>query len=387
MKVTTPHMGTIDMLLEDLFARTGVDYFPAPPTTRRTVELGARYAPEAACLPLKVTLGNLMEGLEAGADATLMLGGVGPCRFGYYADLQRRVLQRLGYEFEPVILEPPAYGWISFLRTLRKLAPGCGWRAMLEAYRTTYRKALAIDRLEAAVLRVRCREAEHRATDRARLRGLELLRAAVTPAEIDAAEAEAVALVEAVPVREDADVLRVSLLGEFYMVLEPFANLELERFLGSRDVLVERGTCLTDWIGPGKKKHLDGRTPEEIAAAAAPYLEHTVGGEGRVTIGRTVLAKRDGFDGIVQVMPFTCMPDTIAKSILPNVSAREDIPVLTLVIDEQSGEAGVHTRLEAFVDLLRSRRARAAAGVGRGSDEAVLEPPTAHGRRAAGAAR
>lgn len=371
MKVTTPHMGTVDLLLQDLFSRTGVDYLPPPPTTRRTLELGARHAPEAACLPLKITIGNLIEGLEAGADATVMIGGIGPCRFGYYADIQRRVLKRLGYDFDPIILEPPAYGWIQFLRTLKKLAPSCGWRAMLDAYRTTYKKALAIDRLEAAVLRVRCRERQRGSTDTARIDGLELLRTAVSAEEIAEAERVAIAGVEAVPVREDADILRVGLLGEFFMVLEPFANLELERFLGSRDVLIERGTCLTDWIGPGRNVHLDGRTPADIAAAAAPYLEHTVGGEGRVTIGRTVILKREGFDGIVQILPFTCMPDTIAKSILPEVSKREDMPVLTLVIDEQSGEAGVHTRLEAFVDLLRSRRARL------GRDDAPAPTPAA----------
>ena len=381
MKVTTPHMGTVDILLEDLFSRTGVDYFPAPPTTRKTLELGARYAPEASCLPLKITIGNLIEGLEAGADATLMLGGIGPCRFGYYGDIQRRVLKRLGYEFDPIILEPPAYGWLQFLRTLKKLAPGCGWRALLDAYKTTYKKALAIDRLEVVVLRTRCRESVPRSTDAARLEGLGLLRAAVTPREIAEAEAGAIALVKNVPIREDADVLRVGLLGEFYMVLEPFANLELERFLGARDVLVERGTCLTDWIGSGRKRHLDGRTPEDIAIAAEPYLKHTVGGEGRVTIGRTVILKREGFDGIVQILPFTCMPDTIAKSILPTVSQREDMPVLTLVIDEQSGEAGVHTRLEAFVDLLRSRRSRSLASEGamapdetRADDEQAAAP-------------
>ena len=58
-----------------------------------------------------------------------------------------------------------------------------------------------------------------------------------------------------------------------------------------------------------------------------------------------------GYDGIVQLLPFTCMPDTIAKSILPAVSKAEDMPVLTLIVDEQTGKAGVHTRLEAFLDL------------------------------------
>ena len=55
-------------------------------------------------------------------------------------------------------------------------------------------------------------------------------------------------------------------------------------------------------------------------------------------------------------MPFTCMPETIAKSILPQVSRDLGIPVLSLVIDEMTGRAGVATRLEAFTDLARFRR-------------------------------
>jgi predicted nucleotide-binding protein (sugar kinase/HSP70/actin superfamily) len=69
-----------------------------------------------------------------------------------------------------------------------------------------------------------------------------------------------------------------------------------------------------------------------------------------------VLYRRHGFDGVVHIMPFTCMPETIAKSILPRVSRDVGIPVLSLVIDEMTGKAGVATRLEAFVDLARFRR-------------------------------
>jgi predicted nucleotide-binding protein (sugar kinase/HSP70/actin superfamily) len=56
------------------------------------------------------------------------------------------------------------------------------------------------------------------------------------------------------------------------------------------------------------------------------------------------------------VAPFTCIPEIVAKSILPRVSQDFRIPVLSLTIDEQTGRAGVETRLEAFIDLLRERR-------------------------------
>lgn len=55
-------------------------------------------------------------------------------------------------------------------------------------------------------------------------------------------------------------------------------------------------------------------------------------------------------------MPFTCIPEIVARSILPRVSRDLGIPVMSLILDEQTGLAGVLTRLEAFVDLLARRR-------------------------------
>ncbi len=55
---------------------------------------------------------------------------------------------------------------------------------------------------------------------------------------------------------------------------------------------------------------------------------------------------------------FACIPEIVAKSIVPKLSKDYGIPVLTLFIDEQTGSAGVQTRLEAFVDLMEQRRSR-----------------------------
>ena len=51
-------------------------------------------------------------------------------------------------------------------------------------------------------------------------------------------------------------------------------------------------------------------------------------------------------DGIVHILPFTCMPEIVAQSILPLVSRDYQLPILTMVVDEHTGIAGVRTRLE-----------------------------------------
>ena len=55
-------------------------------------------------------------------------------------------------------------------------------------------------------------------------------------------------------------------------------------------------------------------------------------------------------------MPFSCMPEIVSQNILSKVSKEEDIPVLTLVLDEQTGKAGYMTRIEAFIDLVKRKQ-------------------------------
>jgi len=58
----------------------------------------------------------------------------------------------------------------------------------------------------------------------------------------------------------------------------------------------------------------------------------------------------------VHVGPFNCIPEIVSQCILPNVSKQENIPVISLLMDEQTGKAGMVTRIEAFVDLIRRQR-------------------------------
>ncbi|HHX73483.1 MAG TPA: CoA protein activase [Firmicutes bacterium] len=361
-KVTYPHLGTFSLALEGLLAGLGLEVVPPPPITKKTINLGVLHAPEFACFPLKISLGNFIEALEAGANTIVMAGGTGPCRFGYYGVVQREILLDLGYDFEMIVVEPPQGQWQQALDKVRALCGNCSIAQGLQALHTFWRKTKALDCLHAESLAVRAREAEQGATSKAYKAGLSLLQAARTPGEVQKNLREALALLAEVPQDPDRDVLRVGLVGEVYMLLEPYANLQVEKLLGEMGVEVKRAVYLSDWI----KEHvflssfyLPGGQP--VKKAAAPYLAHFVGGHGRESLGETVLFAREGFDGVIHILPFTCTPEIVAQSILPEVSRREGIPYLSIPLDEQSGEAGFITRLEAFIDLLRQRRSREAA--------------------------
>jgi predicted nucleotide-binding protein (sugar kinase/HSP70/actin superfamily) len=108
MKITVPNLGCIFSIAgKALFSNLGHEVILPPPNTKRTLDLGVRHSPEYCCLPLKIVLGNFIEALEKGADTIITVGGWGPCRFGYYAEIQRMILKSLGYKFEMISLEIP----------------------------------------------------------------------------------------------------------------------------------------------------------------------------------------------------------------------------------------------------------------------------------------
>lgn len=50
------------------------------------------------------------------------------------------------------------------------------------------------------------------------------------------------------------------------------------------------------------------------------------------------------------------MPEIMSQNIFPAMREKCDVPILPLIMDEQTGKAGYLTRLEAFVDLMRRRK-------------------------------
>ncbi len=356
MKVGFPHMGNAWLAAKAVLDDLGVDYVVAPPTSRRTLELGARHTPEGACLPLKITVGNLMEACELGADTQLMVGSWGPCRFGYYCQMQREILQDAGCAMEPLHLEVCAQGPSELARRVRRLAGRLDPLRLGAATLGASSVATAADSLERAWLAAKSREtrpgradalyngAQAQARDTRGSRALcRLLRR--TEAALHAVEPQG------------RPKLRVGLVGEIYGTIDPWTNMDLQSRLAAMGVYTERHVTVSHWVNEymlKKALHLPRDIP--FVEASRGYIGADIGGHTRETLGHTVLHARQGFDGVIQLYPLGCMPEIVAQTILPEVSRDYDLPVLTLILDEMTGEAGYLTRLEAFVDLLTARK-------------------------------
>jgi len=146
-------------------------------------------------------------------------------------------------------------------------------------------------------------------------------------------------------------------------MLEPFANLNIQERLGRMGVVNERSLYLAEWISD----HLTGGrllagSAKQHTQMGDPYLPCWVGGHGKETVGYAVSFARQGYDGIIQIGPLTCMPEIVAQAILPQIARDEGIPIMSLWVDEQTGEAGLQTRIEAFVDMVERKKRQVLTG-------------------------
>ncbi len=352
MKITFGHMGTSAIVFKHLFEDLGYEVIQPPKPSKRTLSLGTQYSPEFACIPFKIVLGSYLETLPSGVDIIVSGGGKGPCRAGYYGELHMRIMRELGYNPEMIFLWPPRRSPIDFIKKFHRLKGKNSWRSFWYCLKRNWERLKVLDELEYKSHQIRPLELKLGDTTKAMEKGINYIDEASTFSDILEARQVALGELEKVPQNPERDLLKIGIIGEIYVQLETFANFNIEETLGNMGVEVRRSIFLTQFA----RDDIFADGAKDIQKLAAPYLDEKIGGHGQNSIGETVHFASQGFDGVIQLAPFTCIPEIVAKSILPKLSRELDIPVLTIFIDEQTGKTGVETRLEAFVDLLAQKK-------------------------------
>ncbi|MEO0085952.1 MAG: hypothetical protein ABIK37_04915 [candidate division WOR-3 bacterium] len=358
MKAAFPYMGTVHMVLEPIMRELGSKVIVPPSPTDETVATGARLAPEAMCLPFKITLGNMVYCLKAGADTLIYTTGSWSCRFGYYGRMQADILRDLGYRFD--LLELSHENLRNTVRAVLKLSSGSLPRALgrvSRAFRIGWLKSIALERAE-EVARKTMPFARSPDTCWALLKNItQDVKCAQRPTDLIRIRGEIDSRFGAIKRNGRGRPLRVKLVGESYCTLEPFVNFDIVRRLGEMGVLVDPFLTTHRWLGlHGFRLGKDDMAAAR--AAATKYWRYCCGGEDANSLGHMLRAVELGYDGVIHLSPFACMPSTVVEPAMVRVSIDRGIPFLSFSLDEHSSETGVLTRLEAFVSLLeRQRRA------------------------------
>lgn len=372
-KISFPHMGTISYAWAAALRIIGCEPYVEPYTSKKALSLGTKHAPEAICLPYKLILGNFIEAIEGGADYVAMITAPGCCRLGEYGKCIENALHDLGYDAK--YLEMQLYdglgGIYNFLKTASgKNNPLLFVRAILIAIL----KVFELDRLETLHSYYRAREVKQGDAEKHYNKALRIIDSYDTVLGLRKARKLVTEEMKKVDINPKREVLHVDITGEIYVVNDEFSNQSIEKELGRMGVEVRRSLTITSFLKDAviPKIFRKGETHLQRAdRLAKPYLMRDIGGDALECVSDVAYADQRGIDGIIHLSPFTCMPEIMSQNIFPAMRENCEIPILPLILDEQTGRAGYITRIEAFVDLMRrrKRKQKMAAGVANTEDK------------------
>ncbi|MBE3571503.1 MAG: 2-hydroxyglutaryl-CoA dehydratase [Moorella humiferrea] len=302
------------------FNRLGIEVVQSPPTTKAILDDGSREAVADACIPIKLFHGHVLT-LKDKVDAIFIPRMVRLNKYTTFCpkflglpDMVRASLANL-----PPIIDfkvDACRGMGGFWSICRGLAELLGfglrqaWAAYLEArhHQNAYQKLLLAGYLPLQAM--------------AKLKG-------------EAVEGT---------VRE-AGKLNLAVLGYPYQVYDQYISLDVIGKLKKMDVNV----WTMEMVNPSRLYRLSGRIPKRlfwhysnlVLGASYHYLQ------------------QQNIDGIIHITAFGCGPDAMVDKIMEMDIRRLSngrLPFMSISIDEQTGDAGITTRLEAFIDMLLQRR-------------------------------
>lgn len=139
----------------------------------------------------------------------------------------------------------------------------------------------------------------------------------------------------------DSSELTIGVLGHPYCLYDGCLNLNTLKSLGkmSRFVTPEMVPASFRGVGSGKLTKRLFWTMGKLQFDAVDWMLSEV-----------------NVDGFIQLVTFACGPEAIVGDLLERRVREAGKPFLRLYFEEHSGEAGLITRLEAFIDLLKHRR-------------------------------
>ena len=100
-------------------------------------------------------------------------------------------------------------------------------------------------------------------------------------------------------------------------------------------------------------------TTEELESAIASLVGRAYWTYEEEVVGAGEHYLKSGVDGIIGIMTFGCGPDSLMMDIVHRQAARLRVPAfMSLTLEEHTAEAGIVTRLEAFLDMINRKKRR-----------------------------
>ena len=358
LKVTYPHMGYLNIPVLSMLNNLGVEVIEAPPISKKTLELGSLYSPEGVCLPYKINMGNFIESIDQGADTLVSICGAGKCRMGFYNAVQKIHFKEK--EQVQFYMLDTNHLFSDLYRFLRTMAPQASRLVVLKNIAMAIKLLKALDAMNEAKNFYGARTNSPEQIIKIYRGGSQELAKCIDFKKINSTRDTTINLIGALCNNNHRQPPKVVLIGEFYVLLEPYVNHSIEDLLIKQGIEVKKFVYTGNWVYSNTLLQGLGLYREEKAYLdkAKPYLNYHVGGDGLKSVGSALQCAREGYDGIIHIYPFGCMPEVVAQSALKNIASDYKLPLLTLSIDEHSSDVGIVTRIEAFADCIKRKYQR-----------------------------
>jgi len=395
-----PYMSDHGLVVAAALEANGLPVVAMPPPDDESLTTGLDLCRGRECLPCFLIVGDVIRrlqgpGIEPARAALLLPTTGGLCRLGQYPVLLRALLEEHGLG-DVEIVSPSA----------QNSYHGFGENS-LALRRQIWQGAVAVDALQKLLHQSRPSEIEEGASDAAYQASLgeivDAVRRGAGEPLVEAMQRTARRFADLALDRSERRPL-IGLVGEIYVRLNPFSNQQVIRQIeavgGEVTVatlcewlyftnwlyaqlnwsLGKYVTFATVWLSDRYQRLEERRVVEPVRALLrdpyetptgelmrhlSPHYEPVLGleTEAGITIGKAVELARQRANGIVNVMPFNCMPGIVVAAMAPRFrSDVVDIPWLDISFDAQ-GATNIRTRLEAFLYQARQhqRRTRHAA--------------------------
>ena len=347
-KISFPRIGNYHVPFGYFVRRVfDAEVITPPPITKKTIELGSMHSPDFVCAPFKFNLGNHIEALELGADTLIQFGGL--CRLGYYGELHEQILRDLGHEFDFINLagmrmKKPKSVWDTF----RKYVPRLSIETLASSIAITYRMVEQMDEIEMFIRKNVGFEVHPGSYGKIYDRYINEAPLVKSRFGLRRLYVNTMREVKKVPLHLPKNMLKVGIIGEYYTIMEPFSNHFLEKELAAMKVYVSRNLNVSSTVFHRKMPR--------IMKKVQHYVKYDIGATGVDTVNSALSFARRGYDGLIHVKSFGCMPEIDAMAVLQNITYDTGIPILYLSFDTQTSETGIKTRLEAFYDMMVMRK-------------------------------
>jgi predicted CoA-substrate-specific enzyme activase len=391
-KLYIPSMSDHSIGMAAAFRACGVEADVLDESDEETLYYGRKYTSGKECYPCILTTGDMVKALkkkdlDPDRTAFFMPSGNGPCRFGQYNRFQRMVLDEMGFDHVPIYSPNQDDGIYEDLDMVGNQFSRQGWKAVV-----------GIDLLTKMLHEVRPYERNQGETDKVYTEELAAFSAAIESGNGGIPDCLTGARRRFLSVeRHDNRKPIVGIVGEFYVRSNSFSNgylvRKVEEFGGQvwlapvsewvsyltylsghrKGAETIRFTDLLKHILVEHIQHKEEHSMEKIfkeylqygeepnisdtVRKGNLYVDESFTGEAILSVGKAVDFINKGVSGIINAIPFTCMPGTIASALLRLVQKKYDVPIITIAYDGQ-GLTNITTRLEAFMYQVREQAKR-----------------------------